>query len=61
MDELLTALGLVLILEGAPYFFAPTHMRLWVARLLEAPDALLRRTGLALIVCGVLLVYVTSG
>ncbi|MBF0446843.1 MAG: DUF2065 domain-containing protein [Magnetococcales bacterium] len=57
MNDFLTALGLVLILEGVPYFLAPTKMRLWVVQIVKLPDTALRKTGLTLMILGLLMVY----
>lgn len=61
MNDFLTAMGLVLILEGIPYFAAPDRMRRLVAQIAELPDAFLRRTGLVLMVLGLLVVYMVRG
>lgn len=61
MKDFLTALGLVLILEGIPYFVAPDRMRRWVVAITELPDAMLRRTGLVLMALGLWVVYMVRG
>ncbi|MBF0213658.1 MAG: DUF2065 domain-containing protein [Magnetococcales bacterium] len=61
MQDFLSALGLVLILEGVPYFLAPGRMRRWVAGITELPDSMLRRTGLLLMVLGLWVVYMVRG
>lgn len=61
MNDFLTAVGLVLILEGIPYFAAPDHMRRMVARIAELPEAFLRRSGFLLMVLGLLVVYMVRG
>jgi uncharacterized protein YjeT (DUF2065 family) len=61
MDELLTALGLMLVFEGVPYFVAPTSMRQWMVRVAGMPESLLRRMGLLLMVTGLGLVYWVRG
>ncbi|MBF0284116.1 MAG: DUF2065 domain-containing protein [Magnetococcales bacterium] len=57
LKDFLTALGLVLIFEGIPYFLAPGRMRLWMVRLLEAPEGALRSLGLAMMGLGLVTVY----
>ncbi|MBF0448967.1 MAG: DUF2065 domain-containing protein [Magnetococcales bacterium] len=57
MNDFLTALGLVLILEGVPYFLAPTKMRAWVVQIVKLPNTALRKTGLTLMILGLLMVY----
>lgn len=61
MRDFLTAMGLVLILEGAPYFLAPGQMRRWVAGILDLPDSMLRRTGFLLMLMGLGVVYWVRG
>ncbi|MBF0340401.1 MAG: DUF2065 domain-containing protein [Magnetococcales bacterium] len=61
MRDFLSALGLVLILEGVPYFLAPGRMRRWVAGIIDLPDSLLRRTGFLLMALGLWVVYLARG
>ncbi|ABK44084.1 conserved hypothetical protein [Magnetococcus marinus MC-1] len=61
MNDLLTALGLVFIIEGIPYFLAPGQMRSWVERMMALPDAMLRQTGLTLMIVGLLIIYLVRG
>ncbi|MBF0455471.1 MAG: DUF2065 domain-containing protein [Magnetococcales bacterium] len=57
MNDFLTAMGLVLIFEGMPYFIAPGRMRVWVLQVARLPDATLRKTGLILMLFGLLTIY----
>ncbi|MBF0426055.1 MAG: DUF2065 domain-containing protein [Magnetococcales bacterium] len=57
MDDFLTALGLMLIFEGMPYFISPRTMRDWIARIGLMPEMSLRQTGFALMLIGLSLVY----
>ncbi|MBF0622500.1 MAG: DUF2065 domain-containing protein [Magnetococcales bacterium] len=61
MEAFLTAVGLVLILEGIPYFIAPDRMRDMISKLNELPDSMLRQTGFMLMVVGLLVVYLVRG
>lgn len=61
MQDFLTALGLVMILEGIPYFIAPQQMRQWVVKIAEMPDNLLRPTGFVLMAIGLLTIYWVRG
>lgn len=61
MKDFLSAMGLVLILEGIPYFIAPARMRQWVITIADLPDTLLRRTGFVLMLLGLLVVYLVRG
>jgi uncharacterized protein YjeT (DUF2065 family) len=58
MDFFLCVLGMVMIVEGIPYFVFPDKMKIWVRKVLEMPDLQLRRTGLVLMGIGLFLVYV---
>ena len=57
MDFFLCVIGMVLILEGTPYFAFPDKMRLWVQKLFEMPDRSLRSVGLSMMGAGLFLVY----
>lgn len=61
MKDFLTALGLVMILEGIPYFLAPQKMREWVMRITELPDRFLRISGFFLMIFGLLTVWWMRG
>lgn len=61
VSDFLTAIGLLLILEGIPYFAIPERMRRMVVHMAALPDGLLRRTGLFLMCLGLLLVYLVRG
>ena len=56
MDDLLAAMGLVLVIEGALYALFPQAMINTMKRLPEIPPASLRMTGLAAVALGWLLV-----
>ncbi len=56
MKEFLCVLGMVLVVEGLPYFASPAAMKRWLSRLLEVPDEPLRWLGLVLMAVGVALV-----
>ena len=58
MDFFLCVLGMVMIVEGIPYFAFPDKMKIWVQKVIEMPDLQLRRTGLILMGIGLFLVYV---
>lgn len=57
MDFFLCVIGMVLIVEGLPYFAFPARMKAWMALITAASDRNLQRTGLALMAVGLLLVY----
>ena len=58
MTYFLCVLGMVLIVEGLPYFAFPARMKEWLVRIAATPDGHLRRVGLALMAVGLGLVYV---
>jgi len=57
MKEIITVLGLVLVLEGLPYFAFPTTFKSWIARVLELPESKLRAYGLISMLMGLFLIY----
>lgn len=57
MDFFLCVIGMVMIIEGTPYFAFPQKMKLWIQTVLQIPDASLRRMGLVMMGLGLLLVY----
>jgi uncharacterized protein YjeT (DUF2065 family) len=58
MKFFLCVIGMVMILEGVPYFAFPEKMKAWIVKVLELPDGTLRKFGLVLMVAGLFLVYV---
>jgi len=57
MDFFLCVIGMVMILEGLPYFAFPERMKVWVQKVLEMPESALRRLGMVLMGIGLLLIY----
>jgi uncharacterized protein YjeT (DUF2065 family) len=57
MDYFLCVLGMVMIIEGIPYFAAPDRMKGWMAKLMQMAPETLRRFGLVMMAAGLLLVY----
>jgi uncharacterized protein len=57
MSELVTAVGLVLIIEGLVYAAAPARLKAMMARLEEIPDETLRMGGLIAVALGVAIVW----
>lgn len=58
MSELLTVIGLVLVLEGLPYFAFPDKFKAWLLKVVEMPEGQLRICGLVSMLIGLLLVFV---
>ncbi|HKJ86940.1 MAG TPA: DUF2065 domain-containing protein [Gammaproteobacteria bacterium] len=56
-QELLSAIALVMVLEGLPYFISPSAMRRALAHIFTLPDHVLRGTGLTLMVLGVVMLF----
>ena len=57
MDDLLTVLGLLLVLEGLPYFAFPERFKSWIAKVLDMPESTLRIYGFISMVIGLFLIY----
>jgi len=57
MKFLLCVIGLVLIIEGLPYFAFPEKIKTYLKKVYEIPDNTLRFVGLLAIVAGLILVY----
>ena len=61
MKFFLCVIGMVMIVEGLPYFAFPEKMKLWVQKILEMPDSALRKLGLVLMITGLWMVYLGIG
>ena len=61
MKDLLTALALVLVIEGALYALFPLRMRELIVAMMDVPDTVVRRLGLAAAGLGVFLVWLLRG
>jgi len=57
MKFFLCVVGIVMIIEGLPYFAFPEKMKFWIHKIAAIPDGSLRRFGLVLMVLGLVLVY----
>ena len=57
-SDLLTAVALLLVLEGILPFLSPTAARRFAARIDELGDSALRTMGFACMAAGVVLLYV---
>ena len=57
MEFFLCVVGMVMIIEGVPYFAFPEKMKAWITVVLELPADTLRKFGFALMLFGLLLVY----
>ncbi|MDP6388726.1 MAG: DUF2065 domain-containing protein [Alphaproteobacteria bacterium] len=61
MDDLITALGLVLVIEGALYALFPGRMQRMMAQAIEIPPPVLRWGGLIAAVIGFAIVWLVRG
>ncbi len=57
MKLLFCLLGLVLIIEGLPYFAFPHKMKKWMLVMQEVPDSHLRLMGFIAMAAGLLIAY----
>lgn len=57
MDFFLSVMGMVMVVEGLPYFAFPEKMKSWVKKIETLNDKSLRKLGLTLMVLGVFFVY----
>jgi uncharacterized protein YjeT (DUF2065 family) len=57
MKLLFCLLGLVLMIEGLPYFAFPGKMKKWMSTLREVPDSNLRMMGFVAMTLGLLIAY----
>jgi uncharacterized protein YjeT (DUF2065 family) len=51
-------IGLILVLEGLPYFAFPDKMKTWMKKVQEVSDAHLRIMGFVAMCIGLIIVYV---
>jgi len=61
MDFLVTVAGVVMIVEGVPWFLSPPRMKRLLFGFMGLPDRALRSMGLLLMLSGLLLVYLVRG
>ena len=57
MKLLFCLIGLVLLLEGIPYFGFPEKMKKWMRKIQELPDSQLRVMGFVAMCAGLIMVY----
>ncbi len=61
MSDLLTALGLVLVIEGALWAVAPAFARMMALQAAQTPDSKLRVGGVVATIAGVFIVWLVRG
>ncbi len=57
MGLFLSALGLMMIFEGIPYFFAPSQIKAFAQKINQFSNQALRIIGFALMILGLIVVY----
>ena len=57
MKLLFCLIGLVLFVEGLPYFISPGKMKKWMLTIQEIPNQQLRAMGLIAMALGLLITY----
>jgi len=57
MKFFLCIIGMVLIIEGLPYFAFPEKIKSYLMKVYETPEGTLRVMGLVAVIVGLLLVY----
>jgi uncharacterized protein YjeT (DUF2065 family) len=57
MELLFCLIGLVLFVEGLPYFISPGKMKKWMLTIQEIPNPHLRIMGLIAMALGLLIAY----
>lgn len=58
MKFFLCVIGMVMIIEGLPYFGFPDRMKQMMQSVIQIPDDALRKFGFVLMLCGLALVYI---
>ncbi len=58
MDFFLCVIGMVMIVEGLPYFAFPEKMKNWIQQVIDIPDSTLRKFGLVLMLLGLGIIYI---
>jgi uncharacterized protein len=59
MEYFLCVLGMVMVVEGLPYFGFPDKMKAFLQVVLEQDDATLRMVGAIVMALGVLIVFIS--
>jgi uncharacterized protein YjeT (DUF2065 family) len=57
MKYFLSVIGMVLILEGLPYFSFPDKLKAYLRKLTDIPNTTLRIMGSIAVIVGLILVY----
>ncbi|MDH3359102.1 MAG: DUF2065 domain-containing protein [Desulfobacteraceae bacterium] len=57
MKFFLCVIGMVMVVEGFPYFAFPQKMKFVIQKVIEMPDKALQKFGFVLMLLGICLVY----
>ena len=57
MKFFLCVIGMVMVVEGFPYFAFPEKMKFFIQKVIEMPEKALQKFGFVLMVLGLCLVY----
>jgi len=57
MKFFLCVIGMVMVVEGLPYFAFPEKMKFVIQKVIEMPDKALQKFGFVLMLVGLCLVY----
>ena len=57
MKFFLCVIGMVMVVEGLPYFAFPEKMKFVIQKVIEMPDKALQKFGFVLMLTGLFLVY----
>jgi uncharacterized protein len=58
MKFFLCVIGMVMVVEGLPYFAFPEKMKFVIQKVIKMPDKALQKFGFMLILFGICLVYI---
>ena len=60
MNFFLSVIGMVLIIEGLPYFISPNTMKSVIDKMIDMPNNFLRKFGFFLMAMGLGLLYLSK-
>jgi len=60
MKYFISVVGMVMILEGLPYFAFPGKTKTWLETIRKMPESSLRSMGFGLMIAGLFLIWLTS-
>lgn len=60
MEFFLTVIGVVMVVEGMPWFLSPQGVKKMFIQILPLPERTMRGMGLILMLAGLLTVYIAS-